>query len=275
MIALAIVAALAAAAAPAGEKAAARPKLIVLQLQVAGGVEAGIASALTEAVTTEVSARGFFEVISSKDLETLVSVERQRQLMGCSEDSTSCLTELAGALGARFVLSGSVARLGDAFQLNLQTMDSQKAQPLGRATLIGKDLGVLREQLKYVVAEATATPIPPPPSRVFQLSLIGVGAAVLIGGGLVGIFALSQESAINRELQSGETNPAALRSRADYRAEIDGTVRPAKTGALIAALAGAALVTAGIVLMPKEQQAVGPQVALVPSGLGAALVGSF
>ncbi|MBK7859316.1 MAG: hypothetical protein IPJ65_11980 [Archangiaceae bacterium] len=264
------------AAAPAGaEKAPAKPKLIVLHLAVAGGVEPAIASTLTEAVTTEVAARGLFEVISSKDVETLLNVERQRELMGCSDDSANCMTELAGALGARFVLSGSVARLGEAYQLNLQTMDSQKAQPLGRATLIGKDLGVLREQLKYVVAEATATPFPPPPSRVLQFSLIGVGAAAIVGGGLVGLFALSQEAAINRELSSGDTNPAALRSRADYRAEVDGTVRPMKTAALVALIAGAALVTTGIVLMPRETQATGPRVALVPAGAGAALVGSF
>ena len=265
----------AAAAADAPAKAPSRPKLIVLQLATAGGVEPGIGAALTEAVTTEVSSRGFFEVISSKDVETLLNVERQRELMGCSDEATNCLTELAGALGARFVLNGSVARLGDAYQLNLQTMDSQKAQPLGRSTLIGKDLGVLREQLKYVVAEATATPIPPPPSRVLQFSLIGGGAACILGGAVVGLLAVSQELALSRELSAGDTNPAALRSRADYQAEVEGFIRPAKTVSLVALLVGAALVVTGIALMPGETQSTGPRVTLVPTLNGGALVGWF
>ena len=271
MIALLVVLA---AAAPSKEPGG-RPKLIVLQLATAGGVEPGIGAALTEAVTTEVSSRGFFEVISSKDVETLLNVERQRELMGCSDEATNCLTELAGALGARFVLNGSVARLGDAYQLNLQTMDSQKAQPLGRSTLIGKDLGVLREQLKYVVAEATATPIPPPPSRVMQFSLIGAGAACILGGAVVGLLAVSQELALSRELQSGDTNPDALRSRADYQAEVEGFIKPAKTVSLIALIVGVALVVTGVVLMPGEAQSSGPRISFVPTAGGGALVGWF
>src|SRR5947207_17625 len=91
------------AAAPA--EPTAKPKLIVLRLSVAGGVEPELGGAITEAVTTEVSARGFFNVLSSKDVETLLGVERQKQMLGCADDASSCLSELAGALGARFVLS--------------------------------------------------------------------------------------------------------------------------------------------------------------------------
>ncbi|MBL8951267.1 MAG: hypothetical protein JNK82_10850 [Myxococcaceae bacterium] len=252
-----------------------KPKLIVLPLSVAGGVEAGIGLALTEAVATEVAAHGFFQVISSKDVQTLLNVERERELMGCADESVSCVSELAGALGARFVLSGSVARLGDAYQLNLQTLDSLKAQPLGRSTLIGRDLGVLREQLRYVVAEATATPLPAPPSRVLQFSLIGVGAAVVVGGALAGLLALSQELALQRELQAGDANPAVLRARGDYQAEVESFIRPVKTVSLVAMVVGAALIITGIVKMPAESQATGPQISFVPSAAGGALVGRF
>jgi hypothetical protein len=37
----------------------------------------------------------------------LLGLERQKQMLGCAEDSSNCLAELAGALGARFVLNGS------------------------------------------------------------------------------------------------------------------------------------------------------------------------
>ena len=62
------------------------------------------AVALGEALTQELSRRGFFEVISAGDIRALLGVERQRALLGCSD--SSCTAELSGALGARFVLQG-------------------------------------------------------------------------------------------------------------------------------------------------------------------------
>jgi len=42
----------------------------------------------------------------------------ERQLLGCSEEATSGVSELADAMGARFVLSGGLGRLGESsFQL--------------------------------------------------------------------------------------------------------------------------------------------------------------
>ena len=63
-------------------------------------------------ITSEVQRRGFFQVISQQDIATMLGLERQKQLMGCADDSTSCLAELSGALGARFVMSGTLTRLG-------------------------------------------------------------------------------------------------------------------------------------------------------------------
>ena len=56
--------------------AADKPKLAVLDVQ-AVGVEPEKAVALGDAITQELSRRGFFEVISSNDIRTLLGVERQ------------------------------------------------------------------------------------------------------------------------------------------------------------------------------------------------------
>jgi len=228
-----------------------RPKLVVLELTAAGGVEAQVASALTEGITAEASRRGFFDVVSAKDIQTLLGVERQRQMLGCSDDAQSCLTELAGAMGARFVLSGSLARLGDTYQLTLQTLDSVKAQPIGRATRLSKDLAALRDTLPFAVAEATATPLPPPPSRVLPYSVMAGGALVFLGGGLLMFDAVSRERAINRELENGLQNPTALKPLADYQAEARGLAvqKGLSIGALVA---GAAAVGLGLYINPKQ-----------------------
>jgi len=79
--------------------------LIVTDLTVAGGLDAAMGSALSEAVAQEVASRGVFQVVSSHEVTQLIGIERQKQLMGCPDDAQSCLSELAGALNARFVLS--------------------------------------------------------------------------------------------------------------------------------------------------------------------------
>jgi hypothetical protein len=256
---------------------ATKPKLVVLELSAAGGVDAQVARALTEALTNEVSSRGFFAVMSSGDVQTLLGLERQRQMLGCVDEEGNCMVALAGALGARFVLSGSIARLGEVYQLTLQTLDSTQARPVGRSTRIAKDLATLRNQLAYAVAEATATPLPPPPSRLLSYSLMGAGALALAGGGMVGLQALNQQAAMRRELENGQQQPLALRTRASYAEELR-SIGHQKTLSLVTLGAGAALVGAGVLLFPPDLAAAparAVRVGLVPTGTGGALVGSF
>lgn len=52
-------------------------------------------------------------VITTKtEIAALLGMERQRQLLGCSETSSECLAELAGALGADALLIGNVVKVG-------------------------------------------------------------------------------------------------------------------------------------------------------------------
>src|SRR5438477_145189 len=81
-------------------------------------------------------------------------------------------------------------------------VEAPVAQPLGRSTRIAQSPEGLRALVPWAVAEATGTPLPPPPSRVLPYTLVGVGAGCLIGGGVLGIQALTQEGQINGELDS-------------------------------------------------------------------------
>lgn len=249
-----------------------RPKLAVLELSAGAGVESATTGPFTDAITAEVQARGFFDVISSRDIQALLGVERQRQLLGCSEDSKSCMAELSGALGARFVLTGSLAKLGDAFQLTLSTLDSQKVQPIGRATRIAKDLEALRATLPSAVAEATATPLPPPPSRALPISLIATGSAAALFGVVWGALALTQQAQLAATLDAGASQPGVLGTRASYEQQV-AALNTQKWVALASLLTGAALVTTGLVLLPPDDGRT--RLSLVPFGAGLGLVGRW
>lgn len=265
-----------AASASSSSPARQRPKLLVLQLTGGGGIDPDVVSAFTESVTAEVAARGIFDVVSTQEVQTVVGVERQRQLMGCSDDAQSCLAELAGALGAEFVLSGSLARIGESYQLSLQTLDSRKAQPIGRAVRIADSLDALRAQLPYPVSEATATPLPPPPSRWLSYGLWTGGAALTVGGGLFVFQSASRTAAINRELENGEQNPSALQPLQSYREERS-SISKQRTLGLVGLGLGAAAVGLGFYFLPTDPLAPvrGPKLSFVPAseGLGLGFAG--
>ena len=252
-----------------------KSKLAVLSLTAAGEVDPAVAKSLTELVTAEVAARGYFDPISSSEIETMLGAERQRQLMGCSEDSTSCLAELTGALGAGYMLTGSLAKVGGVFQLNLQIIDTRNAKTIGRSSKLARDYESLRMQVPYAVAEACGTPLPAPPSRVLPYTMIATGAAAVVGGGVLGIVALNNESLTRGELAADDNNPTVRLAPAQtYR---DQLARAAvlKTVSLTALIAGAALVGIGIWRIPPDAPQPGQKVSLVLTGNGFALVGTL
>ncbi len=252
-----------------------RSKLAVLALTSAGEVDPGVARSLTDLVTAEIDARGYFDPISSSEIETMLGAERQRQLLGCGEDSTSCLAELTGALGAQYMMTGSLAKVGGVFQINLQVVDTRNARTLGRSSKLARDFESLRMQVPYAVAEACGTPLPPPPSRVLPYTMIATGAAAVMGGGVLGIIALNNESVVRGELSADDMNETVvLRPAQTYRDQL-ARASLQKTISLTALLAGAALVGVGLWLMPADAPQPGQKVGLVLTGNGFAIVGTF
>jgi hypothetical protein len=259
------------AAAPTASK----PKLLVLDVQATGGADAALAQALTQAVVSEATSRGFYEVLSSRDLAAMIGIERQKQLLGCGEDSSNCMIELGGALNARFVLAGAVSRFGDALQLNLQLFDNQKSLVVHRATRLAKNESDLRLQVIYAVAEATGSPLPPPPSKVLPISLMAAGGAAVLFGAVLGIVTLTQEATMSAELDQGKMFPQVLKSYSYYQSERNkqGIER---TVSLVALIAGAAMVAGGVFLYPPD--VVGSsslKVAWVPMLNGIGVAGVF
>lgn len=263
-----------------------RPVLLVSNLD-AQGTSPEEAQGMTQAIGTTLEQRGVFKVLTAKDVELVLQQERTRQLLSsCDSNPEACGADLGKLTGSRYVLSGTLAKIGSVYELSLQVVDTLKAERLGRGTRLAKDLVTLRLLLPYLVAEATGTPLPPPPSRWLQLGLIAAGSASLIGGGTLGMLAIGRQQTLNDELcpgapfdQNGDDGNVPdscagtnLRPRGFYE-EQDRAIGAQKTWALALMVAGAGMAAAGLYFMPPE--AGGPRVALVPSANGVVLVGEW
>lgn len=66
-------------------------------------------------------------VVTPREITTLLGMERQRQIIGCGNQTAegSCLFELANALGVDGTITGSLGKYGATFQLNLVVVSAR------------------------------------------------------------------------------------------------------------------------------------------------------
>jgi TolB-like protein len=94
--------------------------------EAAPGIASLIASRLAEAPQ--------LKVLTQRDIEAILGVERQRQLMGkdvaCSQ--VECLEELSTLTGARYMVTGRLDRFGDKYLLTVSLLDTAKGRSLAK-----------------------------------------------------------------------------------------------------------------------------------------------
>ena len=269
-----------AAAAPSALPSTAKPRLTVLDVRPQDTTPQQ-AAAFTDGIVAALNQRGLFEVISQRDIETLLGTERQKQLMGlCDSDSSACAHDVSASLNSRFVLSGQLSKVGAVFQLTLQMVDTDKGAAVARSTRLAGSLEALRDLVPYAAAEATGMPLPPPPSRLLPISLMVLGGGAIVAGGVVGLLALSEQSQLNDELCPGGVIDGArctgvnLRPRSFY-VQKQGDLAN-REGLAIGLLAGGAVLAGlGYWLLPPTPKDGGVALRAVPTGSGFALVGGF
>lgn len=146
--------------------AASAPKLAVLQLQAGEGVPATTAAAITEAIVAEVRKQSDAEVITQREISSILSLENQKAMLGCSTDA--CMAELGGALGADRLVAGDMARLGESFLLHIRLIEVKKVRVAAQADrrLRGGTIDDVLDVLPAMVAELFGKPPPPPVARV-------------------------------------------------------------------------------------------------------------
>ncbi|MEW5743561.1 MAG: hypothetical protein AB1938_31910 [Myxococcota bacterium] len=180
-----------------------REKVLLMGLDVSAPELKGLAGTLAEQLLTELARNGQFEVIGASDVALVLGVERQRQLLGCAEESASCLAEIGGAMGAPWLVSGALTRAGALYRLDLKLVSTREARALARVGRTVSSHEELLSQLSELAAELLV-PIAAKASPIRWRSILPwatMGIGVVTAGLGVGLMASAGSQAADLNAQ--------------------------------------------------------------------------
>ena len=229
------------------------------------GVEAHVADTISGLITVIVAENELLDVVSGADVRQMLQLESSKESAGCG-DAAACIADVAGALGAQYVVSGSVGALGTLLNINLTIFDANKAKSVGRVALDARSLEELPAKLRPGIAELLAhalgrtkaeaspapTPPPPPSSGPSLLpTLISVSGAVVavLGGILLAVGVVPVIKINTAEDSFKKEGDVAFRDAAKDIQEkaFDNGIAPfEQVAGVVVVVVGAALVTGGI-----------------------------
>ena len=215
-----------------------RPSLAILLVLLlfasaarASDIDAATVNTLSRLLTAALSQKDSFEVSSSQELKAAIEFEGDKQSLGCSVDATSCLAEVASAMGARYVVFGQVGAVADELFMTLQLFDSGTGKSAARVVVqrdTAKELldampssvdelirdAQLPEPAKgtkhhllvldlQLQASIAAAPTPPNQALLWTGGAgIALGATALVGSGaLYGLALASEQAAVDEPMQ--------------------------------------------------------------------------
>ncbi|MBL8920505.1 MAG: hypothetical protein JNJ54_16700 [Myxococcaceae bacterium] len=189
-------------------------------------------------------------------------MERQRQLLGCSED-TSCIAEISAALGVPLIVIGRLTRLADRYEFDVRIVRQADGEVVARDFRSAdgeKNIGALMEASAEALAAQVTPQAPPKPFASRLWVPAAVGTAAFVAGALLWGLAEGEYGSLTRPGMLVLTDEQiSLKFRA---------LVTQRTAGMIVAGLGAALIAAGIVW-----NAVSPvTVAVSPAPDGAAVV---
>jgi hypothetical protein len=198
------------------------------------------------------------EVVTADDLAQLVGIERQKALLGCEEAASTCITELANALGTDGVLVGSITRSDDSYLAVVKVLRQRDARVWWSASGRMKGEGALLDWLDEQASVAVDAIAPRAPLRAGPFILGGAG---LVSLGIGAAFLAIANTSTLKEVQMAGNEP-------DLKAALDAGRTQSAVGVVLVSVGGAALVSSIIwlALPPGDAK---PTVALVPTRDGA------
>jgi hypothetical protein len=138
----------------------------------------------SEHFAQQLSLRGL-RVVTQAELAAMLGLERQKQLMGCAGDGSSCTAEITEALGVDGVVTGSLGFQGDEFQLDIKVVAAGGGPPLSvysrraRTKVILDELALASWQVAVEVLQVLRPALPPPPRPQLEATTASSGPSSL------------------------------------------------------------------------------------------------
>jgi len=222
---------------------AAAPAKVAVPGFTAVGMDQGLAEAWADRFVTLFGEDALLKVVSSKDIAQVLGIERQKELLGCSDGQNSCLAELAGALGVDAILSATFAQSGSTISATLRVIRATDGSQIAAATTRAKDVDALQDWLDAQAVELGRTvriafKLETAPAAQKSSSAIrwvpGIaGAALLVGGGIS--FGVSKSFATRLRSEPLDGSQIAAVASTGQTLEVTGAVLMIAGGAAIAA----------------------------------------
>lgn len=161
-----------------------KTKVAVLDLKGSDSVPKELRESIGGVIPESLDGLGPFKAISKQDIEQMLALEAMKETVGCSD--VACLAEIGGALGADYMVTGSLIRVDQTYMLQLQLLNIRTSRPEQRVTreYRGGPEGLFEEArsaVKLLVRELLNAR-----SGTLDLKVSEEGATVRIDGSIVG-----------------------------------------------------------------------------------------
>ena len=154
------------------------------------------------------------KVLTRSDIERLAAFEAGKAMVGCDE-SSSCLAEIAGAMGAAYVVFGRIGTLDDLILVQVNLFDANKAEAVAREDVRANSLreldGRVQPAVKTLLAPLTGyVPEAPPPAEAsggngaMIIGGLAAGGALAVAGLVAGGVGLAQIPVVEDESRSAK-----------------------------------------------------------------------
>jgi len=182
---------------PAASEPAARParraatsdsgklKVAVMELTMPADVRRELAATVNGTVAETLDKLGAFSAISSREVAQMLELEANKQLMGC--DTGSCLADIGGALGADYLVTGTLNVSGGTYTVQLQLTNISQSRVDGRASreYSGNEAGLMEEV--RIATRALVRNVMVDRSGFLALGVSEEGATVKVDDAVVGV----------------------------------------------------------------------------------------
>lgn len=213
----------------------ARQRILVLETR-ADAAYLDTVRAFGDLMATLLEQRTDAEVIPSSSIKDRLSVAADKASAGC--DDTTCMTEIAGAMDARYVVASRASQVGGRWLMRVELFDSQDLKVIAQSTAMADSVEGLAAQAELLADDLVARApviarghggsnvvaggttgdggeLPPPDERKGGNGwLVGGGIAALVGAVVVAsagvgswVWASGEERKLNQATEAYHRDP--------------------------------------------------------------------